>query len=358
MIRRQILTGVKRINLIAYYTMSSPCAKKECVLIGTHDGTFHCDEVLACWMLKQLPKYKNAEILRTRDNAKLSQCDVVVDVGAVYDPEKFRFDHHQRTFHGTMKTLGNMKWNTKLSSAGLVYLHFGRDVISELIGLPANDEAVSRLYDKVYEKFIEEVDAVDNGIDQYDGEPRYQVTTMLCGRVGGLNPAWNEKNPDPAAGFKKAMEMCGLEFLDRIKYYKDSWLPARILVEEAVTERYDTDSSGEIIVFKHSGCPWKEHLFDIEEDIQLEPTIKFVLYQDQSQNWRVQCVPKRLGSFENRVSLCSEWWGLRDETLSSTSEIPGGIFVHANGFIGGNKTFEGALSMAQKTLGINRAREA
>ena len=33
--------------------------------IGTHNGTFHCDEVLACFMLKQLPHYKDAEIVRS-----------------------------------------------------------------------------------------------------------------------------------------------------------------------------------------------------------------------------------------------------------------------------------------------------
>ena len=32
--------------------------------IGTHDGKFHCDEVLACSMLKLLPEYKDAEIVR------------------------------------------------------------------------------------------------------------------------------------------------------------------------------------------------------------------------------------------------------------------------------------------------------
>ena len=28
------------------------------VKIGTHNGTFHCDEALACYLLKLLPKYK------------------------------------------------------------------------------------------------------------------------------------------------------------------------------------------------------------------------------------------------------------------------------------------------------------
>lgn len=35
--------------------------------IGTHSGVFHCDEALACFMLKQLPEYTDAEIIRTRD---------------------------------------------------------------------------------------------------------------------------------------------------------------------------------------------------------------------------------------------------------------------------------------------------
>lgn len=26
--------------------------------IGTHNGTFHCDEVLACFFLRQVPEYK------------------------------------------------------------------------------------------------------------------------------------------------------------------------------------------------------------------------------------------------------------------------------------------------------------
>ncbi|GBN97749.1 hypothetical protein AVEN_75441-1, partial [Araneus ventricosus] len=34
------------------------------VKIGTHNGTFHCDEVLACSMLKYAkPEYSNAEIV-------------------------------------------------------------------------------------------------------------------------------------------------------------------------------------------------------------------------------------------------------------------------------------------------------
>lgn len=84
--------------------------------IGTHSGSFHCDEALAVSMLKLLPQFANHHILRTRDEMKLQQCDIVVDVGGVYDVSTNRFDHHQKTFQGTFDG-----FTTRLSSAGLVY---------------------------------------------------------------------------------------------------------------------------------------------------------------------------------------------------------------------------------------------
>jgi len=44
------------------------------------------------------------------------------------------------------------------------------------------------------------------------------------------------------------------------------------------------------------------------------------------------------------------WRGLRDDALSQASGIPGCVFVHAGGFIGGNVSYEGALSMARQSL--------
>ena len=76
----------------------TPEAKKSLISpkIGTHNGTFHCDEALACFMLKQLPEYRLADIVRTRNPEELAKCDIVVDVGGVYDADKHCYDHHQR----------------------------------------------------------------------------------------------------------------------------------------------------------------------------------------------------------------------------------------------------------------------
>lgn len=63
--------------------------------IGTHDGRFHCDEALACAMLKNYTqKFRNATIVRSRDPKILEECDVVVDVGGKYEPPRL-LDHHQ-----------------------------------------------------------------------------------------------------------------------------------------------------------------------------------------------------------------------------------------------------------------------
>ena len=72
-----------------------------------------------------------------------------------------------------MKTLNpNKPWVTKLSSAGLVYLHFGQRVISQILKTKEDDDVTRKIYDKIYENFVQEIDAIDNGISQCDGEPR------------------------------------------------------------------------------------------------------------------------------------------------------------------------------------------
>ena len=77
-----------------------------------------------------------------------------------------------RSFDGTMSSLANKKWKTKLSSAGLVYLHFGHEILLQEIGEEVDDKTIEILYGKIYENFVEEIDAIDNGINQYDGEAR------------------------------------------------------------------------------------------------------------------------------------------------------------------------------------------
>lgn len=69
--------------------------------------------------------------------------------------------------------------------------------------------------------------------------------------------------------------------------------------------RSQVDPSGEVLLFSQGGCPWKEHLFSLERELEVETTVKFVLYPDQSGNWRIQCVPAGLNTFQNRCYFLS-----------------------------------------------------
>ena len=72
-----------------YSGMALPSAKLRMTkTIVTHSGTFHCDESLACFLLRQTNDFRGASILRTRDPQLVDEAEIVVDVGAVYDPAR------------------------------------------------------------------------------------------------------------------------------------------------------------------------------------------------------------------------------------------------------------------------------
>ena len=68
------------------------------------------------------------------------------------------------------------------------------------------------------------------------------------------------------AGFYKAMDLVRPEFLDRVMFYADVWWPARSLVATAIEKRFDVHPCGRIIEFASGGCPYKEHLYELEEE--------------------------------------------------------------------------------------------
>lgn len=323
-------------------------------VIGTHSGNFHADEALGCFMLRQLPEYAGARIVRSRDEMELAKCDILIDVGAIYDPSASKFDHHQAGFFETADgTIGvatkpeeaTGRWTTKLSSAGLVYKHFGRKVIMQLADV--SEEGAEAIWAELYDTFIEATDAIDNGI-----EINFKDGSNLASRVGRLNSRWNEvsRPEDEDARFERASALTGEDFLGALAELAESWLPARALVADAVVRRHDVHPSGEIVSFTSHGLPWKTHLYVLEREANVSVLVKFVLYMDRSTQWRVQAVTEEGALFTNRLSLLKPWCGLRGKELSEVAGIEGCIFVHANGFIGSNATYEGALAMAVKCL--------
>ncbi|KAG7558304.1 hypothetical protein FFLO_02774 [Filobasidium floriforme] len=370
--------NVYPVNRFATYSnMSSilePIAKKlkASKTIGTHSGTFHADESLGVSMLRKTAEYKDADLTRTRDPKVLDTLDIVIDVGGVYDPARNRYDHHQREFdevfgdgtfpYPSSKVGGRQleegkEFSIKLSSAGLVWKHFGKHIINTMYGWAEDDEKTQTIWLKMYSSFVQAIDANDNGISMYDtdAKPRYSDSTNLPGRVRDLNPRWNEESNDTLLDqkFEEASKMAGDEFFRKLDFYVNAWIPARELVKTAIDSRFEVDSSGQIMVF-HQSMPWKDHFFDLEEQIKPEKEILYVLYPESSEKpegkWRIQCVSVRADSFKNRKDMPDAWKGVRDQALSDVSGIEGCIFVHASGFTGGNNTKDGALKMARASV--------
>ena len=145
-------------DMDAFEKVKAETTKK---IIGTHSDTFHCDEVLATIMLMQTRQYADSMIVRTRQEECFDKLDIVVDVGGVFDVARNRFDHHQSTFEESWKNEATDI--TKLSSAGLVYKYFGKEIIANAVadnwGVTLEGDKLDKVWQKMYKKLILEVDA-------------------------------------------------------------------------------------------------------------------------------------------------------------------------------------------------------
>jgi uncharacterized UPF0160 family protein len=336
--------------------------------LNIHSGHFHADEALAVYLLRILPTYQSSPLIRTRDPAELAKCHTVVDVGGEHDVSTNRFDHHQRGFNVAFPGR-----NTKLSAAGLVYMHLGRAIISQVTGLSESSPETEVLHKQLYADLIESFDANDNGIDVYDTsalelsgiKPRFDnVGFSLASVVRRYNYAHDdestlsaeEQQANEDERFERASAFVGEQFLMALTEMRSAWLPARAIVREAFAKRKEVHPSGAIVTLPHrdGGLPWSDHLYAAEEEEGEKGTkVLYVLFPEsgaENSKWRVRAVSIGRGSFKNRKDLPDAWKGIRDQQLSEVAGIPGCVFVHASGFIGGNQTYEGALKMAIKAV--------
>lgn len=234
-----------------------------------------------------------------------------------------------------------------------MFKHFGPRVVRAICGDALSDAHVEKLVGKLYGSLILELDALDNGVEVAEA-PKYRICTHLGARIRRLNGSWQDPGgPDVEnARFRSALAVAAEELFSIVAGYADEWLPARAIVEAALHSAGSVHPSGQVLKLRQF-CPWQEHLFDIEEesgDAALLGRAKYCLFADSRGSWRVQAVPAKRGSFDLRKSLPKQWCGVRDQELSDLSGIPGCVFVHANGFIGGNATEDGATTMAVKSL--------
>ncbi|NGX42233.1 MAG: hypothetical protein K940chlam7_00510 [Chlamydiae bacterium] len=279
---------------------------------GTHDGTFHADELTACALLILFDLVDEDKIFRTRDSEVLSQCEYVCDVGGVYDPKQKLFDHHQVEYQGS------------LSSAGMILLH-----LKERGVLKSNE------YQFFNDSLIAGVDSHDNGI-----EPQIPGFCSYSEVIANFVPiSYGATEEEQNKAFFEALHF-SFEHLKRLwaRYrYIQSF---REIVEKAMNE------NNECLMFDQS-IPWIEPFFELGG---VDHPAKFVIVPS-GDYWNLRGIPPNCQDrMSVRLPLPEAWAGLLEDDLRRVSGIPGAVFCHKGRFISVWETCEDALKALEYTL--------
>ncbi len=273
--------------------------------VGTHDGSFHADEVTACALLLAFKLIDRDKIIRTRDLSVIDTCEYVCDVGGIYNPDYKRFDHHQVGYQGD------------LASAGMVTLYLkDQGLINE------------KLYDFLNRSFIWGVDAHDNG--RVTIEPGVCTFSQVISNF--VPPDYEVSVEEMTKAFSAALDFAHghvVRLLERYQYVED----CRELVSEAMKK-------GDKVLLFDKAMPWLDVFFDMGGE---RHPAQFVIMPSGS-HWKLRGIPPNSKDrMKVRVPLPEAWAGLMDEDLKKVTGIPGAIFCHKGRFISVWETKNDAL---------------
>lgn len=282
--------------------------------IGTHDGTFHADEVTACALLILFDLADEDKIVRTRDYARLQQCEYVCDVGGEYNAEKKLFDHHQADYTGP------------LSSAGMILKY-----------LLDKKKINQHEYNFFNQSLILGVDAHDNGADiQLPGVCTYSHV------VANFTPITHDASRESLdQAFAKALEFAHghLKRLWKRYHYVHS---CQQIVKDSM-------ANGKNFLLFDNGIPWIDSFFSL--DGEHHPAL-FVIMPSGS-HWKLRGIPPNSQErMKVRLPLPLAWAGLSDDELKSVTGIEGAIFCHKGRFISVWETKEDAMKALELTLNL------
>ena len=299
-------------------------------LLVTHDGKFHCDEVLAyvvlCAALGLARPGDDHRLIRTRDPALIATGDIVWDVGSVFDESARRFDHHQRG-------APTRPDGTPFSAAGLVWRVYGTDAVAFMLP-PDQRVFADAIASELDEAVVRRVDLVDNGL------VRVPDPLNLTALIGDLNPSWDQVQDAAAlqAAFFEAASLCR-GVLER----RAAALRARHAADAHVLAAHRASADKRVLVLDR-GMPWKAACF-----AHALPVI-FCVSPVPNGNWVVEAMPPEPGSFAQKLPLPEAWAGLENAALAAASGVPDAVFVHLRRFMGAAGSREGALAMARLAL--------
>lgn len=300
------------------------------MIVGTHNGTFHADEVMACAILSTIANARGdvMRVIRTRSKELLAGADILVDVGEKYDGERF-FDHHQRGGAGERPN------GIQYSSAGLCWKRFGSEYVRHLFSFESA-EVHARIADEVDVRLIQGICAQDCG------QRTWEPTRPSAGVPATFSQivSWHNSPEDVHDNESAFHQMVHLAYSTLV--HLATAIRREIAAERHVLSAMAKRPDKEILVLDE-GMPWQKTVLAHSE---------YVLYVvfPSGGTWRVQAVPEELGSFTPRLRLPQEWAGLPEEELRKITGVADAVFCHPGRFICGARTKEGALALARLAL--------
>ncbi|WP_201456733.1 MYG1 family protein [Chlamydia sp. 17-3921] len=259
--------------------------------VGTHDGSFHADEVTACALLIIFDLVDEEKIIRSRNPKELEKCEYVCDVGGIYSLKDKRFDHHQLSYVGP--------W----SSAGMV-LHY-----LQQIGALDSEE-----YHFLNNTLIRGVDDQDNG--------RFFSAEGFCS-FSDIIKIYNPKEEENSKkDFFIALHFT-MDFLRRLREKFRYDRACREIVRDAMEKE-------RLCLFFDHPLAWQENFFFLGG---ASHPAAFVCFPSCDQ-WILRGIPPNLDRrMEVRIPFPKSWAGLLGEELSKVSQIPGAVFCHKGLFL-------------------------
>ncbi len=295
------------------------------IRIVTHNAGFHADDVFGVATLMLLLGEENVEVFRTRDPEIIASGDYVLDVGDVYEPERNRFDHHQR---GGAAIREN---GIPYAAFGLIWKKFGADVAGS-----------AELAEIVDAELVQSIDAGDNGVNLFDVVHPSKARPVLIGSAIALfEPAWGEERDyDPA--FVEAVAFAKQFLIHKIRHTKANQLAADI-----VQKAYEAAPRKELIIVEAPSPISRALITNVLSDYP--DTLMFVR-QHENGSWQAVCVSERDNYFSRRKALPESWAGKRDEALVEATGVADAIFAHNGRFMAVAQSKEGALKLAELAL--------
>jgi uncharacterized UPF0160 family protein len=316
--------------------------------IATHSGSFHADDVFGVAVLAAL--HPQHEIVRTREPREVAPADFAVDVGGEWDPQRGRFDHHQRGFDGArlkVDASGATVRAEGYASAGLVWREFGPSYVkqaAQAMGHTLAEEMLAQVAQDVDASLVRYLDLVDTGVQVVS-----PGVAGLSSQLALLNSTWLEERGLDGAGkaqlqmerFREAMAMMQ-RLLQRL-------VMRRIGQELAADKVRGSERllEGRVLFLAEGGMPWTSVVVDEM------PQVLLVLYPESDEGGErfvLRTAPAGKDSFASRMDLPKAWGGLRDGQLAAACGVPDALFCHTNLFIAVARSINGALRMADLAL--------